>query len=61
MSGRSLQEVQELLGHATIDMTQRYAHLSPEAKRDAVRTLDALYARPANDGAEAKVTAIRRQ
>jgi len=37
MSGRSLQEVQELLGHATIDMTQRYAHLSPEAKRDAVR------------------------
>jgi integrase len=61
MSGRSLQEVQELLGHATIDMTQRYAHLSPEAKRDAVRTLDALYARPANEVAEAKVTAIRRQ
>ena len=31
MLGRSLKEVQELLGHATIDM-----------KRDAIRALDAI-------------------
>ena len=40
MRGRSLKEVQELLGHATMDMTMRYAHLSPEVKRDAVAVLD---------------------
>lgn len=40
MLGKSLKEVQELLGHATIDMTMRYAHLSPQAKKDAVRALD---------------------
>jgi integrase len=42
MLGRSLKEVQELLGHATIDMTMRYAHLSPDVKRDAVRALNAI-------------------
>lgn len=28
--GRSLYEVQKLLGHADISTTQRYAHLSPD-------------------------------
>jgi site-specific recombinase XerD len=32
--------VQELLGHATIEMTMRYSHLSRDARRDAVRLLD---------------------
>jgi site-specific recombinase XerD len=40
MKGVSLNAVQELLGHATIEMTLRYAHLSPNVKRDAVRVLD---------------------
>jgi site-specific recombinase XerD len=40
MRGVALKAVQELLGHATIDMTMRYAHLSPDVKRDAVRLLD---------------------
>jgi integrase len=40
MRGRSLSEIQELLGHTTIAMTQRYAHLSPQVKRDAVEVLD---------------------
>jgi hypothetical protein len=40
MRGVALKAVQELLGHATMDMTMRYAHLSPGVKRDAVRLLD---------------------
>jgi site-specific recombinase XerD len=39
MRGVPLKAVQELLGHATIEMTMRYAHLSPTVTRDAVRTL----------------------
>lgn len=41
MRGASMKAVQELLGHSTIEMTMRYAHLSPDARRDAVRLLDA--------------------
>jgi len=40
MRGAPLKAVQELLGHATITMTMRYAHLAPEVTRDAVRLLD---------------------
>lgn len=40
MRGRSLKEVQELLGHSTIAMTMRYAHLAPDVKKDAVEALD---------------------
>lgn len=40
MRGVPIKAVQELLGHSTIEMTIRYGHLSPEAKKDAVRTLD---------------------
>lgn len=40
MRGRSLIEVQQLLGHSTITMTMRYAHLSPDVKRAAVEALD---------------------
>ncbi len=41
MRGAPLKAVQELLGHADITMTMRYAHLSPDARRDAVQLLDA--------------------
>lgn len=40
MRGAPLKAIQELLGHATIEMTMRYAHLSPDARREVVRLLD---------------------
>jgi len=40
MRGVTLLSVKELLGHATIEMTMRYAHLSPNVTRDAVKLLD---------------------
>jgi integrase len=50
MRGAPLKAVQELLGHATIQMTMRYAHLSPDVARSAVKLLDdapaAAVARP---------------
>ncbi|HET8732813.1 MAG TPA: tyrosine-type recombinase/integrase, partial [Anaeromyxobacteraceae bacterium] len=47
MKGVSLMAVKELLGHESIEMTLRYAHLSPDVKRDAVKLLD-VAGRPAN-------------
>jgi site-specific recombinase XerD len=38
-AGRSLYEVQELLGHADIRTTSRYAHLSRERLREAVEAV----------------------
>ena len=46
MKGAALKTVQELLGHATIDMTMRYAHLSPNVKHDVVVLLDQLTTLP---------------
>ena len=37
-----MKAVQELLGHATMEMTNRYSHLSPEVPRHAVKLLDGL-------------------
>ena len=40
MHGVPLRGIQELLGHASITMTMKYAHLSPDARRDYVQLLD---------------------
>lgn len=40
MRGAPLKAVQELLEHSDMKMTMRYAHLSPDARRDAVSLLD---------------------
>ncbi len=57
MRGASLKAVQELLGHATITMTMRYAHLAPEIKRDAVRLLDGGRGRGSGVAAERQTVA----
>ena len=40
MAGVDLRTVQELMGHKTIAMTCRYAHLAPQHQLDAVSRLD---------------------
>ena len=40
MRGVPLKVVQELMGHATIEMTMRYSHLSPHVTAEAVKVLD---------------------
>ena len=39
-AGAALSEVRDLLGHTTVKMTERYAHLAPENVRTAVARLD---------------------
>jgi hypothetical protein len=39
MAGRPLIEVRDLLGHSTIKMTERYAHLAPDHLHNAVNDL----------------------
>jgi site-specific recombinase XerD len=40
MAGVDLTSVKELLGHKTLNMTMRYAHLAPSHKVRAVNILD---------------------
>ena len=40
MAGRPILEVREMLGHASVTMTERYAHLAPDKLQDAARTLE---------------------
>ena len=40
MAGADLPTVKELLGHSTLTMTMRYAHVAPSHKRKAVELLN---------------------
>jgi integrase len=40
MAGVDIRTIQELMGHRTLAMTMRYAHLSPAHKLDAIRRLE---------------------
>jgi integrase len=42
-AGESLNTVREILGHQSISMTLRYAHLSPTHQAEAVARLDGLF------------------
>jgi integrase len=41
-AGQQLTAVRDLLGHSSIQMTERYAHLSPDNVRAAVSALDGV-------------------
>jgi hypothetical protein len=43
-NGATLPELQKLLWHATLTMTMRYAHLSPDHLRTAISRLDNVLA-----------------
>jgi len=42
MKGVHIRALQELLGHKTLAMTQRYSHLAPEQLQNAVKLLDGI-------------------
>ncbi len=54
-AGVALAEVRDLLGHSTVMMTERYAHLAPARVRDAVRVLDGLRESPSSRSVHADV------
>lgn len=63
-AGVPLTAVRDLLGHSTIRMTERYAHLAPENVRAAVALLEATasrfgHARDGNDSKECDNSLIR--
>jgi hypothetical protein len=59
MAGGDLRTVQELMGHETITMTMRHAHLAPSHLREAVQRISRAHGdtpsdtQPANDEAPA--------
>jgi len=44
-----LKDLQEILGHKTLTMTMRYAHLSQEHKKKAFNLLNGLTSKKGND------------
>ena len=45
MRGGSLKALQEILGHKTLTMTMRYAHLAQDHKKEAINLLNGLTAK----------------
>ncbi len=43
LRGESLLVIKELLGHKTLAMTMRYAHLMPDAKRKAIQGIESAF------------------
>ena len=61
MRGATMKELQELMGHKTMNMTMRYAHLSQEHKKKAVNLLNGLTAskKPADGTCHKSVTSSK--
>ena len=58
-AGVPLPEVRDLLGHASITMTERYAHLAPDNVRAAVSRLDGDESRYSHAGEEVSAGELR--
>jgi integrase len=61
MAGGELYALKDILGHKTIAMTQRYAHLSPAYKRAMVDRMEQMWAKPVTPAAEMPITESRRR
>ena len=57
MAGISLYDIKELLGHATLTMTERYAHLAPDRNKRAAETMERVFQKKVDQGK--KVVSIR--
>jgi len=49
-AGVPLNEVRDLLGHSSVTMTERYAHLAPENVRAAVALLEGAESQLGHNG-----------
>jgi len=58
MKGVPMRVIQELMGHATIEMTMRYAHLAPNVMEDAIELLEGTYGAQEEDR-KAKVVKLQ--
>ena len=52
IQGTPILTIKELMGHKTLAMTERYAHLSPNVKKDATLALEAAFNQSRNGKAE---------
>lgn len=55
MKGWPLSIIRDLLGHKSITMTERYSHLMPDQKRDAVKSLDGVFDTSSRDNYRANL------
>jgi site-specific recombinase XerD len=58
-AGASLSAVRDLLGHTTVETTEIYAHLSPEAVREAVGKLNGCHTERHTDHTETYLEMVR--
>ena len=59
--GIPLKAIQELLGHGSMQMTMRYAHLSPNNLKDAVRVLEDVASDAHEDKTKSRARALMRR
>ena len=55
LEGTPILTIKELLRHSSLAMTERYAHLIPDHKKQAINVIEAKMNRPSEPGREALV------